>query len=71
MIGDTPTTGAVVARSASAIPGTARIGPTETTGLDGAISTRSAPAIASSTPGAGVESSAPIGVMDSAGSLAW
>ena len=40
-------------RSASSIPGTARIGRMETNGFDGARKTTSAPAIASTTPGAG------------------
>ena len=66
--GETPTTGAGVARIASRMPGTARIVPIDTTGLDGAISTRSAPAMAASTPGPGVDSSAPIGLMENAGS---
>ena len=57
MIGDTPTT--VLARIASAIPGTARIVPMLTTGLDGGIRITSAPAIASSTPGAGDACAAP------------
>ena len=45
-------TGADVADSASRTPGTARMGPIETTGLDGASRTTSAPAMASTTPGA-------------------
>ena len=52
-MGERPTTGAAVAVSASRMPGTPRIVPTETTGLDGGRMTRSASAIASSTPGAG------------------
>ena len=39
-IGDTPTTGAGVVRSASRIPGTERIVPIDTTGFDGAIKIR-------------------------------
>ena len=52
-IGERPTTGALVARSASRSPGTPRIVPTETTGFDGGSSTTSASAIASRTPGPG------------------
>src|SRR5262245_32493660 len=52
-IGLMPTTGAAVAESASTIPGTARIGPTDVTGLDGHTTTTSAAPIASTTPGAG------------------
>ena len=52
-MGERPTTGAGVARSASRTPGTARIVPTDTTGFDGGRITTSAPSIASSTPGAG------------------
>ena len=59
MIGLTPTTGADVDASASAMPVTARIGPTEVTGLDGHTTTRSAPRIASRTPGAGRAAGAP------------
>src|SRR3954451_3263357 len=58
MIGDTPTTGAAVLRTASAMPGTARIVPTLTTGLLGGNSTTSQSAIASTTPGAGRAASA-------------
>ena len=50
-MGESPTTGAGVAASASRTPGTPRIVPTETTGLDGGSTTRSAPVIASTTPG--------------------
>ncbi len=60
MIGDSPMTGAGVARSASRIPGTPRMVPIETTGLLGPTSTTSASAIASTTPGAGFASSMPI-----------
>ncbi len=57
-IGDSPTTGAAVSRTAASMPGTARIVPMLTTGLDGGSSTTSAVAIASSTPGTG------LGVLD-------
>src|SRR6267142_2028323 len=52
-MGLTPTTDARVAPRAPATPGTARIGPTEVTGLEGQTTTRSASWIAASTPGAG------------------
>ncbi len=68
MIPETPTT--VFASTAALMPGTARIGPMETTGLDGGNSTKSASAIASSTPGAGAATSAPAGVIASAGTAA-
>ena len=71
MIPETPTTGARVATSASRIPGTARIVPTETTGFDGGTSTTSASLIASSTPGAGLASSIPIGTTAVRGTAAW
>src|SRR3989442_561441 len=58
-MGLTPTTDARVAPRASATPGTARIEPTEVTGLEGQTTTRSASRIASSTPGAGRARSAP------------
>ena len=63
---------APVSRSASRMPGTARTVPTLTTGFDGASSTTSASAIASSTPGAGRR----LGrrrpdTIDCAGSSAW
>ena len=45
--------------TASRTPGTASTGPIDTIGLDGAITTRSAAARASSTPGAGRAASAP------------
>ena len=61
-----PTTGAGLARRASRIPGTARIGPIETTGLLGATRIRSAAAIASATPGAGRADSMPTRVIASA-----
>ena len=54
MIGETPTTGAGACGGASRMPGTDTIVPIETTGFDGATSTRSAPTMASTTPGAGV-----------------
>ena len=71
MIPETPTTGAAVATSASRMPGTPRIVPTETTGLDGGTSTTSASVIASSTPGPGLASSMPIGTTAWAGTAAW
>ena len=52
-------TRAVVERSAPRIPGTARIAPMLTTGLDGASSTTSAVSMASVTPGPAVAFSAP------------
>ncbi len=58
-MGEYPITLAGVERSAPRIPGTARIAPTLTTGLDGARSTASASAIASATPGPAVAWSAP------------
>src|SRR2546430_838012 len=58
-IGLTPTTGAVVERSASTMPGTARIGPMEVTGLEGQTMTTSAVWIDSTTPGAGPALGAP------------
>ena len=61
MIGETPTT--VLAATAARMPGTARIVPTLTTGLDGGRITTSAASIASSTPGAGLASSAPTAAM--------
>lgn len=57
--GGDPTTGASVLVSASRTPGTARMIPIETTGLDGGNSTRSADSMASSTPGAGPARSMP------------
>ena len=69
MMGETPTT--VCARSAAAMPGTARITPMLTTGFDGGNSTKSAAAIASSTPGAGRASAAPTASMRTAGTAAW
>ena len=68
MIGDTPTT--VFWRTASAIPGTARMVPMLTTGLDGGSRTASAAAIASRTPGAGVAACAPVTTMSAAGTAA-
>src|ERR1700733_14505051 len=65
MIPETPTT--VCASTASLMPGTARIGPILTTGLDGGKSTKSASAIASATPGAGDASAAPTGTIAFAG----
>jgi hypothetical protein len=57
--GETATTGAGLARSASRIPGTPRIGPIEITGLDGPITIARAEAIASSTSGGGAAASMP------------
>ena len=57
--GLTATTRSRAATSASRTPGTARIGPIESTGLAGQITIVSAPSIASSTPGAGRAVSAP------------
>src|ERR1022692_3426676 len=57
MIGETPTT--VLALTASAMPGTARMMPMLTTGFDGGSRTKSAASIASSTPGAGFAPAAP------------
>src|SRR3984957_7296813 len=68
MIGDTPTT--VLARTASAIAGTARMAPMLTTGLEGGNRTTSAAAIASSTPGAGRARAAPSTMMSAAGTSA-
>ena len=59
MIGDTATVCSRLARMASAMPGTASSGPIETIGFEGATTTTSAPAIASSTPGPGEEAPAP------------
>ena len=69
-IGLTATTRSRRAATAARIPGTARIGSIEMNGLDGAITTTSAAAIASSTPGAGRAASAPSKRMPSTGS-AW
>ena len=52
-------TGALVERTASRIPGTCRIVPTDTTGLDGGKRTTSASCRASITPGPGVAVSTP------------
>ena len=68
MMPETATT--VLAATASLMPGTARIGPIETTGLDGGKSTKSASAMASSTPGAGTARSAPTGMIAEAGTAA-
>ena len=68
MIGETPTT--VFARTASAMPGTARMVPMLTTGLDGGNRTKSASPMASSTPGAGAASSAPARTIPAAGTAA-
>ena len=70
MIGDSPTTGALAARSAGLIPGTDRMVLIDTTGLDGAIRISSACSIACSTPGAGSAVSTPTWTNSSAGSPA-
>ena len=57
--GLTATTGAGAARSASRIPGSARIGPIEMTGFDGPITIASASAIAWSTASDGRARSSP------------
>ena len=62
MIGETPTT--VWARTASAIPGTARMAPTLTTGLDGGSSTQSAAAIGVDTSAAAVAAHYGAGLID-------
>ena len=59
MIGLTATHVPRRAASASRTPGTPRMVPIETTGLEGAITIRSAAAIASSRPGAGAASARP------------
>ena len=61
---------AVSAMPPPRLPGTDRIVPMLTTGLDGGNSTKSASAMASSTPGAGTAPSAPLAVMASAGAAA-
>src|SRR5262249_2938065 len=58
-IGLTPITRPRVEASASAMPGTATIGPIDVTGFDGHTTTTSASRIASSTPGAGRARAAP------------
>src|SRR2546423_371530 len=68
MIGLTATTLAAVSRKASRIPGTATIGPMLVIGLLGAMRTASALVIASSTPGAGLDSDAPAKRTDFTGS---
>ena len=68
MMPETPTT--VLAAAAALMPGTARIGPMLTTGLDGGKSTKSASLMASSTPGAGTASAAPTGKIACAGTAA-
>ncbi len=65
MMGDTPTT--VLAATAALMPGTARMVPMLTTGLDGGNSTTSAASMASSTPGAGRARSAPDAMICAAG----
>ncbi len=69
-MGERPTTGAVVARNASRIPGTPRMVPTETTGFDGGRTTRSVSVTASITPGAGAAASWPTTSTVSAGTAA-
>ena len=69
-MGERPTTGAGVERTASRMPGTPRMVPTDTTGLDGGSTTRSASPMASSTPGAGVAASWPTASTVSAGTAA-
>ena len=58
-IGDTATTESRRALNTLATPGTARIGPIDTTGFEGATTTISAEPRESSTPGAGLAVSAP------------
>ncbi len=70
MMGETPTTGAEVRRIASRTPGTPRMVPTETTGLDGGSTTRSVSVSASITPGPGEQSSSPTTRTVSAGTSA-
>ncbi len=69
-IGDSPITGTPASAIASRMPGTARMVPTETTGLDGGKRITSASAIASRTPGAGLACSAPTGTTAWAGTEA-
>lgn len=69
-MGDRPTTGTPASAIASRMPGTARIVPTETTGLDGGKRMTSASPIASRTPGAGLAPSAPTGSTAYAGTEA-
>ena len=59
MMGETATVVSRRRATASAIPGTASTGPIETMGLDGQMTTMSAPATASRTPGAGTAEDAP------------
>ncbi len=65
-MGERPTTGTPASAMASRMPGTARMVPMLTTGLDGGKRTTSASASASSTPGAGLDCSAPTGTTASA-----
>ena len=61
MMGETATDVVPAGRhGAPGSPGTARTGPIDTMGFDGQITTASAPAMASSTPGAGRADSAPV-----------
>ena len=57
--GETATTGAGAARSASAMPGTARMGPMEITGLEGPTMMARAAATAASASAGTVASAAP------------
>jgi hypothetical protein len=66
-MGETATTGAAVARSASAIPGTSRIGRIEMTGFDGPMTTARAVAIAWSAAAGGAASAAPSKATSSTG----
>jgi len=68
MMGETPTT--VLAATAALMPGTARMVPMLTTGLEGGNRTTSAAPIASSTPGAGAASAAPEAKIPAAGTSA-
>ena len=71
MIPEMPATGAFVARSASRMPGTAKMAPTDTTGLEGGSKIKSASEMASSTDWVGFAWSAPIITTAFAGTLAW
>src|SRR6185436_3005972 len=70
MIGLTPTTRSRRATSTSRIPGTARMGPIEITGLLGHTMIVSAASSASSTPGPGRASSAPAKLTETTGGSA-
>ncbi len=71
MIGVTATVWAAAFWMAARIPGTARMGAIDTTGLEGQRMMPSAPAMASSSPGAARARSIPAKVMRSTGSRAW